>query len=58
MLALLQAEALAIHFQNVHMVSEPVEQSAGQPFWHDLILPLRQISKYITIIYGNYFIRQ
>ena len=30
--AVFKAEALAVHFQNVDMVGQPIEQSAGQTF--------------------------
>ena len=30
--ALLEAVAAAVHLQDMHMVGEPIQQSAGQPF--------------------------
>jgi hypothetical protein len=30
--ALLEAEAVAVHFQDVDMMSKAIEQSAGEPF--------------------------
>ena len=30
--ALIEPIAFAVHFENVHMVGQPIQQCAGQPF--------------------------
>ena len=40
MLALLEAVALAVHLQDVHVVREPVQQRAGQPLRAQHLGPL------------------
>ena len=49
LLTLLEAIAVAVHFENVDMVGQPVEQRAGEPLGaEDVMMPLS--SKGLSVV--------
>ena len=53
MLALLEAAALAVHFQDVHLVGEPGQQRASQPLRARDISPCSWNPSLPTFLHGE-----
>src|SRR5271154_6952740 len=54
LLALLEAIAVAVHFEDVDVVCQPIEQRAGQPLGaDDIIKPLPLIDWCVVLVFST-----
>jgi len=54
LLALFETIAVAIHFEDVDVVGEPIEQCAGQPLGaEDLMMPLSSIDLCAVLVFST-----